>query len=189
MSKMLDEAEYLRRVALLPREVAPAKDAWPLIFSRISQKAAGSAYRFRWWPAASAASFLIVLAAALLLKVYWNQSAVPLPVRDSVATTPVPQDEPHYAIPNSAAELEYRAALREFMALNVASGAAEGAKPKWIEQGWDTLRQVELELAAALRDDPNNKFLISRMAVLRGRQVELLRQIAAVEETSWRNSI
>jgi hypothetical protein len=192
MKKILDESELLTRLSALPGEMAPRHDAWPQIATRIAHPASDDvpgAHRSRIWPLATAASFIVILAAGLLLKNQWNSSGLSVPVKDSAASAMLAPGKSYYSGSPTSGELEYQAALREFMALNTMPGASEEPKSKWMEQGWEALRQVELELASALRNEPDNDFLNSRLAALRARQIELLQQIAALDSASWRNNI
>ena len=192
MNRIVDEREVLRRLAALPREVAPQQDAWPLISARIERPAAGNELagtRFRRWPLAIAASFVLILSMGLLLKGYWHRPIETPGIPDTANLSKLAAGRPDLPVSTITGELEYQAALKEFMALNAVSGASRRSEPEWFDQGWGALRQIELELTAALRAEPDNNFLKSRLADLRARQIELLRQIAAVEQTSWRNRI
>ena len=192
MKRTLDESELASRLTALPREMAPRCDVWPQIATRIGQPASDGAQkadRSRIWSLATAASLLVALAGGLLLKNPWNSSGSSVPARDSSTVASLPAGRSYSLGAPTSGELEYQAALREFMALNAIPGTGEGPKPPWIERGWETLRRVELELASAIRQEPDNEFLNSRLIALRARQIELLRQIAAQDSTSWRNSI
>jgi len=192
MKKTLDEAELASRLTALPRAMAPRRDVWPQIATRIGRPAssgAQEAHRSRIWLLATAASLLVVLAGGLLLKNQWDSSGSPVPVAHSANEASLPAGKFYSLGALTSGELEYQAAVREFMALNAVAGASEKPKPQWIERGWETLRQVELELASALRNEPDNDLLNSRLIALRARQIELLRQIAAQDSASWRNSI
>ena len=192
MNEIRDEKELLRQLAGLPRAIAPARDVWPQISARISEVSNSGTVkpaRFRTWQLATAAALLMTIAAGLILDRGWDGVEPAPTAKNSAMSPPVAREEPFYPGSTVAAELEYQAALREFMALNEASTGTDEFQPDWIEQGWGTLRQVELELSNALRQQPDNEFLNSRMAALRARQIELLRQIAATDEASWRNNI
>jgi hypothetical protein len=190
MNRNQHEKAFLRQLASLPREIAPARDAWPSIAARLAPATTGgnkaAAWRFRLWPLATAASVFMLVAAGVLMQSQWRNSTSASAGGDSAMTPVAPSSGPYSANAGTAGELEYQAALREFMALNALPETAAGLKPEWIEQGWGTLRQVELQLSAALRDEPDNEFLHSRMAALRARQIEWLKQIAAMDQ--WSNT-
>jgi len=188
MKSTLEESELLKKLASLPREIAPRQEVWPRISARLAEDVATrtpESWSFRSWPLAAAASFLVIVAAGLLWSVQLQQPEI-MPPGVAMENRP---GASYYSGAPSTGELEYRAALREFMALNAASAASDQSAQKWIEQGWQTLHQIELEVTAAIRKEPDNDFLKSRLALLRGRQIELLRQIAATDNISWRNNI
>ncbi len=191
MNKVQHEKAFLRQLASLPRQIAPARDVWPQIAARLASTATSggksAAWRFRLWPLATAASVLMLVAAGVLMQSQWRDSTAASAGGDSVLTPVAPPSGPYSVSASTAGELEYQAALREFMALNQAPWTATGLKPEWIEQGWGALRQVELQLSAALRDEPDNEFLNSRMTALRARQIEWLKQIAAMDQ--WSNTL
>jgi hypothetical protein len=191
MSKIQHERAFLRQLASLPREIAPARDAWPSIAARLAPTVTGGsktvARRFRLWPLATAASVLMLVGAGVFMQSQWRVSTAASAGGDAAMTPVAPPSGTWSVSAGTAGELEYQAALREFMALNALPGTAAGLKPEWIEQGWGTLRRVELQLSAALRDEPDNEFLNSRMAALRARQIEWLKQIAAMDQ--WSNTI
>jgi hypothetical protein len=192
MNKNLNEQEMLRRLTALPRGIAPQQDAWPKISARISQTDADTGpvgSRFRRRPLAIAASFLIILAAGVLVERHWFHSAAPFSGKDLAQSSAYAESESHIARSSNIIEMEYQAAVKEFMALNAVPETASGPEPQWIEQGWGTLRKIELELSEAIRGEPDNDFLNSRMAALRARQIGLLRQIAAVDRASRSNTI
>lgn len=191
MNKILHEEAFSRQLASLPREIAPAHDAWPLIAARIAPAAASggntAARRFRLWPLATAACVFMLVAAVVLVHSQWRESTPASAGSDSILRPVSPRGGPWPASAGSVGEREYQAALREFMALNEAPWTVAGLKPEWIEQGWGTLRQVELQLSDALRNEPDNELLNSRMAALRARQIEWLKQIAAIDQ--WSNTL
>jgi hypothetical protein len=191
MKKIPDESGLLKELSSLPREMAPRHDVWPQIAAHVSSVAPGSgpgARRTRAWPLAAAASVLVVIAVGLLLKNQWNPPEVTAPEADAAAVLELPPGKSYSTGSPTSGELEYQAALKEFMALDALQGSDGEPKPEWIENGWGALRQVELELTAAIRSEPDNDFLKSRLTALRARQIELLQQIAAVDSASWRNN-
>jgi hypothetical protein len=192
MNEIRGEQELVGRLRELPREIAPARDAWPAIAARIAGAGTGAGragHRWPAWPTAAAAALLLAFAAAALLNSRHGSPGPAVPGAPSTVAAEAEAKRDFYAGSALAGALEYQAAMREFMVLNTVSPSGGEARPEWIEQGWGALRQVELELADALRAEPDNDFLQSRMAALRARQIELLKQIALVDEASWRNTI
>jgi len=192
MIKIPDDSGLLKELSALPGEMAPRHDVWPRIAARIASVAPGSgpaARRARAWPLAAAASVLVVIAAGLLVKNQWRPSGVTAPEANAAAVLELPPGKSYSTGSTTSGELEYQAALKEFMALDALQGSDGEPMPEWVERGWDALRQVELELTAAIRSEPDNDFLNSRLTALRARQIELLQQIAAVDSASWRNNI
>lgn len=191
MNTIGNEQEIIRQLAALPREIAPAKDVWPLISARIFQTLASSrlpARQFHFWPIATAASLFMILAAGIFLAGQRSGPELASPGKELVTSSSPAQNRPDLNVSALAGELEYQATLKEFMAFSSASGSVEGLKSAWIEQGWGTLRQVEIELMAALREQPDNSFLNLRMAALRSRQIDLLKQIATADRALRRNT-
>jgi len=192
VKKIPDDSGLLKELSSLPGEMTPRHDVWPQIAARIASVAPGSgpaARGTRAWPLAAAASVLVVIAVGLLMKNQWHSLEVTAPDADAAALMELPPGKSYSTGSATSGELEYQAALKEFMALNALQGSEGEPMPEWIENGWGALRQVELELTAAIRSEPDNDFLNSRLTALRARQIELLQQIAAVDSASWRNNI
>ena len=189
MKKFQDEQKIVKRLADLPREIAPKRDVWPQISRRISRNTSTgkpAVDRIQLWPMAAAASFLIMITVGLLLNKPWKQSEWVSPAGEPGFALTSEANRSYLAGSNMTGELEYQAAFKEFMALSVSPGTGEGERPEWIEQGWNTLREVEIELLAAIKMEPDNHFLNLRMAALRGHQIDLLKQITTVDKTSRR---
>jgi hypothetical protein len=191
MNKIRDEQELITQLASLPGEIAPQNDVWPAISERIERDesvAGAEARRFQLWPLATAASLLMVLAGGIYLNKPWQQTEHGAPLMEMASQESSSADSFYRVNPNMVGELEYQAAFKEFMALDPSSISVRGVTPDWIENGWSALRQVEIELLAAIKSEPDNDFLNLRMAALRGRQIDLLKQIASVDKTSRRNN-
>jgi hypothetical protein len=196
MTGIRNEKELLRALSSLPREIAPGNDVWPQIRQRIGetqQRAGGSGNR--WWPAAIAASLVVVLLGGLVLK----PTAGPQPQgQELTANSQNPMaDEPRAALgvnarlmagANTQEEQEYQAAFREFLAFPTDPQTTSLTGIESIGSGWATLQEAETELELALRQNPENRVLNSRMTALRARQLDLLQQIAAMEMASRRNN-
>ena len=54
---------------------------------------------------------------------------------------------------------------------------------------YDELQETERALQEALAANPDNRFLNQRMLELRARQLGFLKQLAALEQTTWRLTI
>lgn len=192
MNHSPSEHELLQQLAALPREIAPANDAWPGISSRISGVSAGGAIpskRFRFWPLATAAALLVMLSAGLLSERFGSVSEPGLASMADSGDPVGPKVGPGFSDSMAVGEREYQAAFKEFLALDTAMSLPDRLSPEPIGQGWETLHQAEIQLQAALQEQPDNRFLNSRMTSLRARQIELLQQIAALEMASRRNTI
>jgi hypothetical protein len=196
MTGIRNEKELVKALSSLPREIAPGNDVWPQIRQRIDetqQRAGGSGNR--WWPAAIAASLVVVLLGGLLMK---PSSGPQPPGPDFTATSENPTaDEPRAALgmnarlmagANTQEEQEYQAAFREFLAFPTDLQSTSLTGVESIGSGWATLQEAETELELALRQNPENRVLNSRMTALRARQLDLLQQIAAMEMASRRNN-
>lgn len=200
----MDDRQLLERLAGLPREIQPANDVWPAISARIMDRPAGSR-RFPLTALAIAASALLAVAVGLVLGPRWEAgSTSPQPV----AETTVPADEPAPAsvlrtrkpgpvtretgAPSwtlAASEAEYQAAFREFIGLGESQRNLSPATLQTIESSWAELQDTERALQAALAANPDNRFLNQRMLELRARQLGFLKQLAALEQTTWRLTI
>ena len=185
MSQLHTEEEILRKINLLPRELAPINDPWPEISARIgavSSERVSAARRARWWPLAVAAAVVLTMATMLLPGRLWNSS---------LPDTAAPELSRQYpgAGTTAASEAEYRAAFRVFMASGVVQTSSKQHSMEGFGIGWSALRRAEVELQGALKEDPDNKFLNLHLQALRARQLELLQQIAAVDMAAWRDTI
>ena len=198
MSAYKSENELLQAIASLPREVAPENDVWPRIAGRIGtpeQPGESPAQKNRWWSAAIAASVLAVLASAVLFK-QPPENGLPAYAVSGQPSEAAPDERPATSFQgllllsgsNTLEEQEYQAAFREFLAVLPDPQSSPWPGNETMESGWLALQQAEMELATALRQQPENPVLNSRMAALRARQLDLLQQIAAMEMLSRRTT-
>jgi len=204
MDKGTDDGQLLERLAALPREIRPANDVWPAISARIEGRPAGSR-RFRLATLAVAASALLALAVGLVLgprreaapNLPQSAVAVTAPADDSVAAPVLRTRKPDPAMRETgaaswtlaASEAEYQAAFREFIGLGESQRNLSPATLQTIESSWAGLQEAERALQAALAANPDNRFLNQRMLELRARQLGFLKQLAALEQTTWRLTI
>jgi hypothetical protein len=189
MKEEHDENRPIERLNALPREMTPQNDVWPRILDRIEHvepAADTGSQRERFWPVAVAAALVMFVAAGVYINKPW-QEAGPVSGAPQVAQNEsMPMNQDYFAQVSLVGELEYQAALKEFMALGSSASVNGTRTPEWIESGWKALRQVEIELQTALKSEPDNHFLNLKMATLRDRQIDLLKQIALVDNTSRR---
>ncbi|HLF31087.1 MAG TPA: hypothetical protein VI566_08685 [Xanthomonadales bacterium] len=184
------DEELIRRLTSLPREIAPMHDGWLAIAGRIAAASAtgqpgNPATRSRHF--AVAAAVLFALAAGLVIDRQHSGSEPTAPGAERSTDLATGR---FYVLKSGAdSELEYRAAFREFLALNGVRAIPVGTKPARMDLGWEATRQAEIALTAALRNEPENIFLAERLHALRARQLELLQTLAALELASRRNAI
>jgi len=202
MTGIKSDKELQQALSSLPREISPHNDVWADVSARISERNnQGQSQRTnrhgnqRWWPAAIAASLTVALIGGFLVKQFAGEE--PRGNRLSVVAQPSENTAPENEMAfndrllsevNTLGENEYQAAFREFLALESNSRSPEWPGIETFGSGWVTLQQAEIELAQALRREPENRVLNSRMAALRARQLDLLQQIAAMEMASRRNT-
>lgn len=189
MKEEHDENRLIERLNALPAEMTPRSDVWPQILERIEHvepAAEAGSQRDRWWPVAVAAALVMFVAAGVYINKPWQEAGSVSETPQTAQNEAIPFNENYFANASLVGELEYQAALKEFIALGSSVSASGTQTPEWVESGWNALRQVEIELQTALKSEPDNYFLNLRMATLRDRQIDLLKQIALVDKTSRR---
>ena len=203
MNSTDDEQAPLEQMSGIPREIRPRTDLWPGIAARIDP-ASGIASnttrparpRFPVWASALAASVLLAVCAAVLLNRPWGTAAIAPEGRGLADSTPaaamespVQSVEPQSGlVARSAADAEYVAAFREYLAIQPTAGPDLLLAPDWIRATSGVLHEAEMELAAALEQAPDDPLLQQRMASLRAQQLDWLKRMAAVERNSRRIS-
>ncbi len=190
MREQMTEKELQVRLGALPREITPDNDAWPAISNRIEQRhAAGSGSSNRWWFSAVAASFVLAIAAGLLLGRQW--STAPGPVQTGTSSEAQSQIVLAAGLSGTlaATELEYQAAFREFISVGELDHFLSLKTLEKLTAGWKDLRESEAGLRTALQQNPDSFFLNARMLELRSRQLKFLKQIAALDRNSRRAMI
>ncbi len=192
MNQSHTEQEMLRKIALLPRELAPVNDPWPKISARIStlsrDRVSTRGQATRLWPFAVAATALLLVAMALIVG-QPRDSSLPRNLSSDYPATPELAQQYPAAGTSAASEAEYQAAFREFMTSGAAHALPVQPSTEAFGAGWSALRQAEVELQVALNQEPDNQFLNSHMQALRARQLELLQQISAADMAAWRDTI
>lgn len=190
MKQIMTEKELLERLASLPREIAPARDVWPSISSRIERGGPSVAVKQTLhgrWQWAAAASVAVAFAAGLML----GHQGLTVPGSPATAA-PGTNQVAHMGSLSAtlaATELEYQAAFREFISIG---SSRDSLAPRTVEKlvlSWADLRKSETGLTIALEDNPDSHFLNSKMLELRSRQLEFLQQIAALDQSSRRTTI
>jgi hypothetical protein len=186
------EEQLIRQLTSLPRDIAPVNDVWPGIAGRITTVPATAMpgkYRVRSRFVAVAAAVLVAFVAGLIMdgQRTGHDPAAPAGVTERSPALAI--DQIYLVESGAGSELEYRAAFKEFLALNGLPAITEnpGAAPMYL--GWEATRQAEIALTEALRHEPENSFLVERLKTLRARQLELLQTIAALELAARRNAI
>lgn len=187
----LGERELLKRLEALPREIAPDGDVWPAIAQRIGQEDQLDRQQssVRWWKNALAASVAVVFVAGFLIGRQWDTAPAPVQLGS------VSSNQTQAAWGGSmtgvltASEREYQAAFREFISVGVSPGNLPQQALENLTAAWAALNAAETALTVALRDNPGNSFLSTKMLELRSRQLDFLKQIASLDQTSRRTTI
>lgn len=160
----MNEQDLLKNLAELPREIRPGHDPWPEISARIEQSlpGAGSVHRpQRRMLMAVAASVVLALVVGLLLKPSLTRGPVPSNAPDTLQLASNP--EPGFLM---AVDAEYQAAFKEFINVNDSPSGLNPETVEKIEMTWVDLRVMETALAAALQENPGDRFLNERMLEL-----------------------
>ena len=191
MNRKLTEQELLERLEALPRELSPAKAAWPAIAQQIGpQSSAKRQYSSnRWWFRAAAACVAVAFVAGILLGRQWDtapRSAQPESRLASQAYSPQAAGLTGALV---ASELEYQAAFREFVAVGESREYLPPQTVEKLDAGWVDLREAEAAMTEALRQNPGNAFLSAKLLELRSRQIDFLKQIAALDQNNRRTTI
>ncbi len=191
MNRKLTEQELLERLEALPRELSPAKDAWPAIAQKIgAQSATNRQYSSnRWWFRAAAACVAAAFVAGILMGRQWDTaSRLPQPESRLASQAYAPLAEALAGV-LAASELEYQAAFREFVSVGESREYLPPQTVEKLDAGWADLREAEAAMIEALRQNPGNAFLSSKMLELRSRQIDFLKQIAALDQNNRRTTI
>jgi hypothetical protein len=187
----MNETELLKRIAELPRDMAPDNDPWAKISARIEppQSTGASWTSSRQWMLGVAASAVIAVTAGLMFGPGWiggTDSRQATVERAVAAGTPAVGG---YAGVIAASEAEYRAAFREFISVGDSRSSLPALTIEKSETGWADLQSTETALAAALEAEPDDPFLNGRMLELRARQLGFLKQLATLDHSNRRMTI
>ena len=184
----MNEQELNKAISGLPREFPPERDLWPGIEARLDERHEAAALTpSRRWPLALAASVVLAFSAGLLSgRLMGPGDGVEQVSGTEFAMKPTPGLMFQAALMES--ELEYQAAFREFIPVGYAKGRFDEAVLASIENAWSDLQQQESDLLSALKANPGNAYLGQTLLGLRARQLEFLRQMAGLDQTSWRTT-
>ena len=138
MNRKLTEQDLLKRLEALPREISPAKDAWPAIAQKIGpQSSAKRQYSSnRWWFRAAAACVAVAFVAGILLGRQWDTAPRSPQPESRLASQAYSPQAAGMAGVLAGSELEYQAAFREFVAVG---SSREYLPPQTVEKldaGW-----------------------------------------------------
>lgn len=186
----------LRELAALPKAIHPAHDPWQKISQRIaagpssrsSAEQPGQFFAGKAWLALAASIALVAVSSFFILQT----SGSKVPEHQPVA---INEDQhPAWAAttarwPTSNVEREYQAAFREFVSLDLPKTTVPGKVRAAMVQDWELMQQLELDLLAALEQEPENTLLLDRWMHLRARQLQLLHIIAETGQLPGRTLI
>jgi hypothetical protein len=163
--------------AVLPREIAPSRDLWPGIASRLdAAKPKKRILRFtRFIPLAAAAGMAGILATSLL-------SLPPDPTKIAAETTTLKtrptETKPANRLPSAAVEVGFertRAVLmKRFEAQKSTTPADQTAS---FELSLSTMTSAVEDIHSALERDPYNASLLMKLSQARRRELRLLQQV------------
>ncbi len=191
MNRKLTEQDLLKRLEALPREISPAKDAWPAIAQKIGpQSSAKRQYSSNhWWFRAAAACVAVAFVAGILLGRQWDTAPRSPQPESRLASQAYSPQAAGMAGVLAGSELEYQAAFREFVAVGESRKYLPPHTVEKLDAGWVDLREAEAAMTEALRQNPGNAFLSAKLLELRSRQIDFLKQIAALDQNNRRTTI
>jgi len=186
------EAGLLKELAALPRSMQPENDAWGAIANRIAtgavKKGANKNPAMQSWLALAASLMLVAVSSVFILR----DSATDQPANQPLAAVtaePLLLNEWGVRVPANSVELEYQAAFREYLGLNLTHTKPDGLAREDIRQDWLLMQELEQELLAALELEPENLWLAQKLMQLRASQLNFLRAIADSGQLPGRNLI
>lgn len=87
-----------------------------------------------------------------------------------------------------AVELEYASAYKGFRPLMLEPTLFEASTTDELRASWADMQDAEEALKAALAEHPDNPFLSEKLLNLRAQQLEFMRQLHMLDQTSWRTT-
>jgi predicted anti-sigma-YlaC factor YlaD len=175
--------QVLAHAAALPRSVAPARDLWPGIESRISRTRDWSGL-FGWGPMLAAAAALVVV---FLGSVVWRQQSkgivrtVEMPAASPARIATVSATAPEAGVADPAlaqAERDYEAATNALLeALQHRKRALQPEMLAGVEADLQLIDRALTEVRRALVKDPHNAELNRMLVSTHRKKVDVLRRV------------
>lgn len=163
----MDELEYRRLLKALPHAIEPDRDLFPGIAERLEARAAAKAHRRGLFPFAAAAGFT----AAAIAAGWLGLQRLPGPDRSAM---PVVDAAPVMLREARALRAEFDAALLAGTS-DQWTQVREQADPRFVA-AWTELDAAEAELAEALEQDPDARFLLNRLKQVQEQRLQLTRK-------------
>jgi anti-sigma factor RsiW len=172
----------LVRVGALPRRIAPARDPWPGIASRITAGAiiehdfAGRSRR--WYPlaAAAAAAALLILAVSLVTVVLVGRERAAVDARATGPSRAVPAVT-RASVGLAQAQATYGAARKQLLAaLDARKGSLSPQTLAVVEKNLGIIDRAVAEMQAALAKDPGNAELPALLLTAYRQEIDLLQR-------------
>ena len=177
-----DEQKLSKALGGLPRSKTPGRDLWPDIAMRLHQQPVVAPNSVPAWRApALAASVAVAFAAGILLG---RQLSNEHPADAGLQR----HANPALIAAAQANELEYQAAMKTLAPVGFAPAVFAMQDIQDMEGSWAALHQAETALLAALQAHPDNPFLAEKLMDLRGQQLEFIKQIHMLDQSSRRNT-
>ncbi len=177
----------MTEAARLPTGVAPRRDLWPDIESRLGERVASrNAYATLYRASLAAAAAVVIFVAGM----WYARNGEPAVHAPPVATIATGDIAPKVELASyKQIEQEYagvRASLRE--ALDMARPDLAPETVKVVEDSLTTIDDAIGEIESALASDPGNHGLIRSLVAVYDQEVGLLRQVAKIAERPGENN-
>ena len=182
----------LTEAARLPKGVAPRRDLWADIESRLGERtpalhvASRNAYATLYRASLAAAAAVVIFVAGM----WYARNGQPVVYAPPVATITTGENAPKVELASyKQIEQEYagvRASLRT--ALDKARPDLAPETVKVVEDSLTTIDDAIREIETALASDPGNHGLIRSLVAVYDQEVGLLRQVAKIAERPGENN-
>jgi hypothetical protein len=179
---IVGDRELGEAIDALPRSIAPRRDLWPDIEQQLEDRqlvAGRQEQKTGWRVPAVAAALVVAFATGILMG---RQLQQPLAPQDPILANRA------LLAATQASEREYQAAFRQFTPIDSVDAALGQQAVQSIEGSWQELLQTEAALLAALEEYPENAYLNQRLLDLRARQLQFMKQMVALDSSSWRRT-
>jgi hypothetical protein len=184
-----NEDPLLAKAAELPKEVAPARDLWPLIAARLAGEAQAARPRTYRWPAALAAGFLVASVSALLT---WGLMRNPEPAApDELADVRLTEAAimPVNYGPNSGITAKELVVRDELLAqFREKFGQLRPATREAIVKNLAVIQTAANEIDAALAKDPASGMLKGFLAGTYKQELQLYSTVVTASDGLTRRS-